>query len=101
MMTLENVEKQLADLIVARGKVTDAISDAVQIRAGLLCPYKVGDVVPVKGFSYRGQICIVDKIDGLLDSWKGRWRVLVRIFKKDGTPGKIVHEWGEREEGEK
>jgi len=59
-----------------------------------LCPYKVGEVVKVKGYSFRGRSCRITNIY-LKTGWKGdvEWAVRGILLKKDGTDAKNAVGW--------
>jgi len=63
------------------------------------CPYKVGEKIVCRGYSYQGKWCVVDKV-GWCNGWdhKPQWRVVVTVCKKDGSPGLISTDWIERQE---
>ena len=103
------MSKPVAELIVIElDRLTNQIEQHEESRRKLLqqyadatCPYKVGDIIEVKGWTYAGRQMRVDKVRGIR-AWGGKydWRVVGTIIKKDGTPGKQTADWtGDREEG--
>jgi len=60
--------------------------------AELLCPHKVGDIVTIEGYAYRGQkgkvLVVASPPYGELG-----YRVEVAVLKNDGTPGKHRTDW--------
>lgn len=53
------------------------------------CPFSVGEIVKVQGYSHRGKSMKITKILAPLHSFEGAWRVVGFVVKKDGTPGKV------------
>lgn len=59
------------------------------------CPVKVGDIIPVEGFSYKGKNIKVGSINISINqnSYTGKpsikWLFIGYVLKKDGTEGSI------------
>ncbi len=55
--------------------------------AAKFCPYKVGDVVKVKGYAYAGRKARIVQVFGVEDSFNGQlnWKVRAVVLRKDGS----------------
>lgn len=79
----------------------DAIDLKASIRAALhqwvgLChPLIIGEVVDVKGRSFKGRQMVVAsrKVSNHLGLWE--WEATGLVLNNDGTPGKRVGEWSQ------
>lgn len=63
------------------------------------CPYAVGDIVDIRGYSHTGKKCRVDKI-GCKKDFRDRYQWTVRgtVILKDGTAGKNIVDWDQGHE---
>ena len=72
---------------------TEDINNHTAIRDDLFnqlteyCPYKVGDIIPVQGYSHRGKMMWVTKVTASFDKWYkfNKYHISGIVLKKDGT----------------
>lgn len=63
------------------------------------CPYAVGDIVEVRGYSHIGKKCRIDRVGwthGYSEDYQ--WKVVGTLILKDGSLGKVTVDWSERNE---
>ena len=66
------------------------------------CPYKIGDIVEIKSYSFRerkGQVTVINGVLGYQSQII--WRVFGRVLRKDGTPGDNYFEFDENQDDSK
>jgi hypothetical protein len=63
------------------------------------CPYKVGDIVTVCGYSHKGKRCKVTDV-GWSQDWCGKYKWTVRgvVVLKNGELGKLTADWNQDHE---
>ncbi len=60
------------------------------------CPYAVGDIVEVRGYSHIGKKCRIDRVGWTHGYSEGyQWKVIGTLILKDGSLGKITVDWTE------
>ena len=59
------------------------------------CPYKIGQQVSIRGYSYKDKQGIIKRIFGT-NKWDEElsWRVIAIVLKADGTESKLYARWG-------
>lgn len=90
---MNEARKALKEILVKREayiKAQNEFDAARQAFADQHCPYKVGDVVSVRGFSFRGKMCSITSAN-LTSAF--RLVVYGRVLKKDGTPSSNGVDW--------
>ena len=96
-------EQQLLERLVKIDNQITAMNNQksahMQELGDLTCPYKMGDVVTVKGWAYEGKKGEVCKIRGHQE-WGGKymWRVYVQVLRKDGSKGALYTDWLQSQE---
>lgn len=89
-MSLEDYETKLSELEYQDRKIRGSIRQLKEEMAGF-CPVEIGDEVEVNGYSYRGKIMVVEKIQYIGENYVARntkFRCTGPILKADGTPGR-------------
>lgn len=89
---LNLIEKLEAEI----DKLKKELSSLLNEHAAELCPYKIGDIVKVGGYSHYGKQCRIDRI--VPDrSFRDQltWKVIGTVLRKDGSASKIQVDWSE------
>jgi len=74
-----------------------------QSLADLICPYKVGDLAKIKGYTHRGKACVIISVSLSVFCGEFEWKVYGKVLKKDGSESKTTCSWTgwqERAEGD-
>jgi hypothetical protein len=95
--TVEEMKRELAEAYRIENDAHQRAQILAQLIADATCPLKVGQVVPVCGYSHNGKQMRIEQV------WPGRsrsddWQVRGRVLKQDGTDGKHTadfdqHQW--------
>ncbi|MCP4700471.1 MAG: hypothetical protein GY862_27005 [Gammaproteobacteria bacterium] len=94
MTELEILKAELAE-IEKRIKAEQEIRGDVMAKLAELCPVKIGDVVEVNGWTFRGKKMLVDDVCYYTRTHRSTtWKCSGPILKADGTPGKNRGEHG-------
>ena len=89
------------DLLAKALELQDRIEDLKSELASILqqwasreCPYYVGQITDVRGYSFKGRKCRIDKVYSSTD-WKSdnQWAVKGSVLRKDGSPGSQQVSW--------
>jgi hypothetical protein len=89
---LAEIDRGLAGLQTTKAATLQKLAD-------LTCPYKVGDIVKAKGWTYTGQDCKIKSIRGIHRCGVYTWKVEGNVLKKDGTPGLKIADWNGEQDG--
>jgi hypothetical protein len=95
-MNEQQLREELAKLDKEITRLQNDHSAYRQDLANLTCPYKVGDRIPIKGWSHTGKTGEVIRISGnksFFNSEGYGWRVVVAVVRADGTLGKNHADW--------
>ena len=91
-MNKEELLQQYRELDKLRIAAIEKADVALQQYVESDCPYKVGDIVTIYGYSFNGRKGVVKKIGGTFKSWKKdgnpEWYVEGIVLKADGTESK-------------
>ena len=72
--------------------IEDMTADIDELRQGAEThhsPFKIGDIITVKGYSHTGKLMEVRSVK-LAYSWGGwHWEARGAVIKKDGTPSEV------------
>ena len=96
-------EKQLRDLLAYIDERRQALRNRrkkhMQALADLICPYKVGDTITIKGYAYTGKKGEVMSIKCRYDFHdEYEWTVNVVVLRKDGTQSLNYADWTQYED---
>jgi len=80
---IKAIEIQQNELAAQKGELLDQL-------AKMECPFKLGDIGVLNGYSYRGKKAKIVKIYLKYDNW----RVCLQVFKANGELGSIFCEVG-------
>lgn len=94
----EDLLARISELTRQIETLTAERSALAQVWAESACPYKVGDVVECKGYSYRGKKCQIASIGYRIGRLSLRWQVKAVVLKADGTPSSRVVDWTESQD---
>lgn len=88
-MTDEQIQKLVSELQSAEYALDVAkrtYAFASSLVASAVCPYKLGDLVEIKGHSYAGMTGIVKEIRMVPYLMRYQWEVEVVVLKDNGEP---------------
>jgi hypothetical protein len=97
-------EKELLSQIDAINQQCEALSsqraELLRQWVELVCPYKVGEVTEVLGYSHKGKMARIIEVNANV-KWqygdkkptKYEWWVKARVLKKDGNDSSLTTDW--------
>jgi hypothetical protein len=96
-------EKELLSQIDAINQQCEALSiqraELLRQWVELVCPYKVGDVTEVLGYSHKGKMARIESVHAKpkwtykSDKERYVWWVKGRVLKKDGSDSSLTTDW--------
>lgn len=99
-------ESELLSKIDLINQQTKALSDQraelLKQWVDLVCPYKVGDVTKVLGYSHNGKMARIEEVHAKAKwTYKAKetpyeWWVVARVLRKDGSDSSLKANWEQR-----
>jgi hypothetical protein len=99
-------ESELLSKIDAINKQCESLSsqraELLRQWVELVCPYKVGDVTKVLGYSHNGKMARIEAVHTKV-KWQYKakqeqyeWWVTARVLRKDGSDSSLTTDWEQR-----
>lgn len=85
---IDELKKQVKEIEVKQRELADKKADLLLEIAGIECPFSVGDVGVLNGYSQKGKKGVIKTIY----SKYGSWYAIVQLYKLNGDLGKITTE---------
>jgi len=94
------LRENLRELQKQQAELSETITAGQDMIAALHCPYKVGQVTEIRGYSHTGKQCRVTEVrfspQPIGNSWyRDRWIVFGVVLKKDGSDSLNTVDWRE------
>jgi hypothetical protein len=96
-MSIEEMKRDLAEAEKREVEARHTIHELAQAIADATCPLKVGQVVPVCGYSHHGKQMRITRIGYTRSRFDGDWNAHGTVLKADGTEGKQTADFGQRQ----
>lgn len=94
---MEISQHQIDDAAEKAKAALDSLAKIRKAFAEQECPHKVGDTVDICGYSFKGKQMQVVAVCPNEWDYYGKWKVIGRVIKKDGTLGEQNAEYTERQ----
>jgi hypothetical protein len=96
--SIEDMKRELREAAQREIDARQRVAILAQLIADATCPLRVGQVVPVCGYSHNGKQMRVERVGYTRSTYDGDWRVSGRVLKQDGSDSKLTadfsqHNW--------
>jgi hypothetical protein len=100
---MRDFQGEYLELLQKRDDLNIEIQRFLDDYAAENCPFHVGDKIKIYGYSHFGKDGMVNGVKGINGFYNHGpgWKVVGRVYRKDGTPGNRYFDFRDDQYGEK